>query len=413
MCVRGFWLILKYKSIVEKTVRMRSGLKRPTPVGPANASASPAPKNGAKSSSEPAPENDPIAVTIQQREALGGLNNQITDLEAQKKKFKVYRAPRLAFKGTNFSDFVGETSSSAPDKRPATAAGVVKSRSVMKPPSSAASSRIGAGAKASGAKKTEESSVSANENLDGVDDPIAQAVQDRIKAGGLNTQIKELDAKKQKITVFSAPKHVVKAGGSALLTFVEGDAAGSNNRTPAKQGSSAKISSPSPMKKRPSTTAGGLRQSGISLKSMKGSAGRDVPVTSQLDGDLSEDPIAQSVACRIKLGGMGSTVSDADAKKQNLPIFKVAKHPTLKGGALLDIAGPAAPPSPKKASSMAAKNPSGFKGLKAPTKLASAVKAPSQKQGAGGVDLGPAVSQDEDPIAASLKARITAGGLNS
>lgn len=68
-----------------------------------------------------------------------------------------------------------------------------------------------AGAKAPAKKgAADETSVSANENLEGVDDPIAISMQARVKAGGVNTQIKELDAKKQGIKIFKTPKLVIK-----------------------------------------------------------------------------------------------------------------------------------------------------------------------------------------------------------
>lgn len=53
--------------------------------------------------------------------------------------------------------------------------------------------------------------------------------------------------------------------------------------------------------------------------------------------------------------------------------------------------------------------------MKPPTKVGGASKAAgSAKKGAGAeVDLGPAVSTDEDPIGAALQARNAAGGLSS
>lgn len=60
-----------------------SGIKRPTPVGSVNPSpASAGVKSSSVSAGEPAPENDPIGITLQYRESLGGVNNQITDIEA-------------------------------------------------------------------------------------------------------------------------------------------------------------------------------------------------------------------------------------------------------------------------------------------------------------------------------------------
>ena len=77
---------------------------------------------------------------------------------------------------------------------------------------------------------------------------------------------------------------------------------------------------------------------------------------------------------------------------------------------MLDIAAPA------KASAVAespSKIPSKSKGLKPPTKIvpkAMGLKKAATEQ----VDTsGPAVSADEDPIGASLKARVAAGGLGN
>ena len=181
------------------------GLKRPTPVtsnGTAPATAAPASKLASVATESAANDGDPIATTLAYREALGGANNQCTDSEAQKKKFKIFRAAKHgALKSAAIVDLVGgteEESKSTASTRPTTAASRATKSTGLKPPSSAASSRVG---KVGVAKKTstagaDESSVNVNESLAGVDDPIALAMQDRIKAGGLSTQIKELDAKK-------------------------------------------------------------------------------------------------------------------------------------------------------------------------------------------------------------------------
>ena len=62
-----------------------SGLKRPTPVGANNAAAAEPAKAGnaaAPSNDMSTPDNDPIALSLQQREALGGHGSQISDMEA-------------------------------------------------------------------------------------------------------------------------------------------------------------------------------------------------------------------------------------------------------------------------------------------------------------------------------------------
>ena len=131
---------------------------------------------------EAAPENDPIGLTVQYRDALGGPNNQITDIEAQKKKMKVFRAPKLLSKGTNFIDFVGENDKQEPStdasnaKPPASAAaGISKIKKAVSV--TAAATKVIIAAKGTAVKKTtEETSVTVNENLAGANDPIAQAM---------------------------------------------------------------------------------------------------------------------------------------------------------------------------------------------------------------------------------------------
>ena len=55
-------------------------------------------------------------------------------------------------------------------------------------------------------------------NEDCADDPIAQALQARKKAGGSDRQLSELDAKKQKLNV---PKPLkLKTAGQTLISFV-------------------------------------------------------------------------------------------------------------------------------------------------------------------------------------------------
>jgi len=47
------------------------------------------------------------------------------------------------------------------------------------------------------------------------------------------------------------------------------------------------------------------------------------------------------MAIRVKLGGLSNNATEVDAKRQNYPLFKAAKHAALKGQALVDIAPPA------------------------------------------------------------------------
>ena len=339
-------------------------------------------------------------------------------MEAQKKKFKVYKAAKLTTKGAAFVDFTeGSSQDGSASARPATAAAGTAASRAAKPatrPATAASRIAPRKPAAKGAGGGDESSVALNENLAGVDDPIALSMQERVKAGGLSSQITEAVAKKSGIKVFRAPKHVLKAG-NALITFVEGnDDSSSNLRAPAKQASHA--ASPSPIKKRASNVTSAPR-SGLAggLKPTRTAGAADVPVTSQLDGDLSEDPIAQSLACRIKLGGIEAKATDADVKKNSYPVFKAAKHPALKGSALVDIGAPPKAAAESVAASPAKVGVAKAKGLKPPTKVTGS-KAASSSLAVKKVPseaTGPAVSADEDPIGASLKARLDAGGLST
>lgn len=129
------------------------------------------------------------------------------------------------------------------------------------------------------------------------------------------------------------------------------------------------------------------------------------------------------MAVRVQLGGVNNNATDADAKRHNYPIFKAAKHPALKGAALLDIALPAKEaPTPKagaegsspsklgrKAGSVSKPAGSKIGGLKAKPEL---VKKSSQAAGEQ-FDAKDNSTHEEDPIAASLRGRNAAGGLNS
>ena len=153
-----------------------TGLKRPTPVGQA-ASASPAPARSS-AAAEAVPDNDPIALTMVQRKALGGEGNQCTDAEAQKKKFKVFRAPKLTQKGPIFVDLI-DGGANGPKSAAGNAGSAAKSR-IAKPTTTATRPVTAKVPKKSAAgASSEATSVSVNENLEGVDDPIAISMQDR------------------------------------------------------------------------------------------------------------------------------------------------------------------------------------------------------------------------------------------
>lgn len=178
---------------------MRSGLKRPTPVGQSQEGL--AGLKAAETASAPVTDDDPIGLTMENRMTLGGLNSQITDMEAQKKKMKVFRAPKIATKGGIFVDFVGgESKAAAPRPGTAAASKQQKSLNISRNANKLGSSMKQIQSKKAGAAKVgDDTSVDLNENLQDVDDPIAVTMQERIKAGGLSTQIKEIDAKKKKI----------------------------------------------------------------------------------------------------------------------------------------------------------------------------------------------------------------------
>ena len=116
------------------------------------------------------------------------------------------------------------------------------------------------------------------------------------------------------------------------------------------------------------------------------------------------------------MGGIEAKATDADVKKNSYPVFKAAKHPAPKGSALVDIGAP-----PKAAAESVAASPAKVglkaKGLKPPTKVTgTGAKATSSSLAVKKVPseaTGPAVSADEDPIGASLKARLDAGGLST
>ena len=88
----------------------------------------------------------------------------------------MFRAARLAFKGANLVDFVGGGNEDASGgARPATAAGAAGSR--LAKPAARPGTAAAKGLTRASTKKTtgaaDESSVALNENLAGVDDPIA------------------------------------------------------------------------------------------------------------------------------------------------------------------------------------------------------------------------------------------------
>lgn len=136
---------------------------------------------------------------------------------------KIFRAGRLVSKGAVFVDFVEVgAGNSAGAARPATAVtkpGVKKA--VVKPGGvRPATAMVGSKKSASvSAAATEETTVTTNENLADIDDPIALALQSRLKAGGVSSVVKEADAKKNGMPMHKFAKHSTKA--AALLTLVQ------------------------------------------------------------------------------------------------------------------------------------------------------------------------------------------------
>ena len=50
------------------------------------------------------------------------------------------------------------------------------------------------------------------------------------------------------------------------------------------------------------------------------------------------DPIGDSLEARDKkLGGLANQVTDVEAKKKSIPIYRAAKHPTMKGGVEVEL----------------------------------------------------------------------------
>ena len=169
------------------------------------------------------PNEDPIEYSIQVRESAGGLTSQLTEAQAKTKKVKVFSvAKHTVPKGAALIDYVNDDSSSAagtssafstPKPRPGTATSKFSSSAAVKR-STNSISKVGSNISRSAAKPTESSDgigVSPNEDLSGADDPIAQSLQDRLKAGGLTSTVKETDLRKLNIKILKVPKHTVKA----------------------------------------------------------------------------------------------------------------------------------------------------------------------------------------------------------
>ena len=122
--------------------------------------------------------------------------------------------------------------------------------------------------------------------------------------------------------------------------------------------------------------------------------------------DPQDDPIAQSLEGREKLGGIGSYAkNEAEAKKHGIPIYKL---PLLrdKGATLIDFVAP-----PKSASVGPAAKSSG---LKRPTARTSALPKVSAISSHSSFISNADESNDcDDPIAISMQIRIKAGAQDT
>ena len=76
--------------------------------------------------------------------------------------------------------------------------------------------------------------------------------------------------------------------------------------------------------KKPTST-----QNGTATPSTTAPAASTGPSTSS-----AEDPIGQVVDARNQAGGLGNLLTDAEAKKKNIPVYRAVKHSTMiKGSA--------------------------------------------------------------------------------
>lgn len=139
------------------------------------------------------------------------------------------------------------------------------------------------------------------------EDPVAQALLDRVTIGGFSANCSDLEAKKKGITILRAPK--LPAKGVALIDLLEAPK-GAAVKKP------AAVSKPAP---RPSKVTHSVPKVTIS--------NRD-PLP-DLKEDLSDDPIGASLRDRLVHGkGYANHLSDLDCKKKKLQIPAVLKLKT-------------------------------------------------------------------------------------
>ena len=89
----------------------------------------------------------------------------------------------------------------------------------LKKPTTARPSVVATTPASSKKEQSNKEALPPQEDLSGVDDPIAKSIQDRNKAGGLNAMIKEGDAKKQGIIVKKLPLLKIK-GTTITIDFL-------------------------------------------------------------------------------------------------------------------------------------------------------------------------------------------------
>ena len=210
------------------------GIKRPATKPVSAVTPSGAEAHATKSTAITHPDvEDPIEYSLQIREAQGGLNSQVTEAIANSKKLKIFRAAKHpATRGPASLDFTGGDSSAASAAsqsklaRP-TAVGSQSKLTAAKRTSnvaklSAGSTRsVTSKAAAAASDAGQETDITLNEDLKDANDPIALSLQDRLKAGGLTTVIKEMDAKKSGIKLPKLSKHTAKASAQ-VQDFVGG-----------------------------------------------------------------------------------------------------------------------------------------------------------------------------------------------
>lgn len=157
-------------------------------------------------------DSDPIGQCLAARQGTKDFNAPMSDADIKKSGVKGIKTPKLQLpKGKPAEeDFTApakkaESGLKKPSERPATAAKNARpvTASIQKTTST----------KASSVQNAE------FENLSEVDDPIAQCTQDRLKHGGLATNLTDAEAKAKKVKVVKVQKIIT--GNKATAPFVD------------------------------------------------------------------------------------------------------------------------------------------------------------------------------------------------